>query len=105
MTLSLFDLAFVGSLAGGNVFSPPWDGPYDGDEFLASLVGKTGQSFARTTSTFGNLVGNAKWGGGVLGPNGKIYCIPRTSTTVLEIGSGGLALPDDMTLSPYLNKL
>jgi hypothetical protein len=34
---------------------------------------------------FGSLSGSNKWGGGVLAPNGKIYGIPRNSTTVLEI--------------------
>ena len=34
---------------------------------------------------FGSLLGTAKWFGGVLAPNGKIYGIPRNSTQVLEI--------------------
>ena len=34
---------------------------------------------------FGSLTGSAKWVGGVLAPNGKIYGIPYYSTTVLEI--------------------
>ena len=40
----------------------------------------------RTTSTFGSVEsGNDKWLGSVLAPNGKIYGIPRNSTSVLEI--------------------
>ena len=42
---------------------------------------------AQTTTTFGSLSGTAKWVGGVLAPNGKIYGIPHNSTTVLEIDS------------------
>jgi hypothetical protein len=36
-------------------------------------------------TTFGNLVGTGKWFGGVLGPNGCIYGIPRNSTSILKI--------------------
>ena len=36
-------------------------------------------------TTFGSLSGTAKWVGGVLAPNGKIYGIPCNATTVLEI--------------------
>ena len=39
----------------------------------------------QTTTLFGNLSGTNKWYGGVLSHNGKIYCIPFTSTQVLEI--------------------
>ena len=31
------------------------------------------------------LTGDNKWFGGVLAPNGKIYCVPRSSTSVLII--------------------
>ena len=37
-------------------------------------------------SSFGSVgAGNNKWAGGVLAPNGKIYCIPASSSQVLEI--------------------
>jgi len=39
----------------------------------------------QTTTLFGNFSGTYKWFGGVLAPNGKIYCIPSNSTQVLEI--------------------
>ena len=39
----------------------------------------------RTATTFGSFTGLAKWYGGVLAPNGKIYGIPYNSTTILEI--------------------
>jgi hypothetical protein len=39
----------------------------------------------RTSSQFGNYVGSNKWVGGALGPNGKIYGIPRNATQLLEI--------------------
>ena len=38
-----------------------------------------------TTTLFGSLSGTLKWVGGVLAPNGKIYCVPYSSTQVLEI--------------------
>jgi len=38
-----------------------------------------------TASTFGSLSGATKWVGGVLAPNGMIYGIPDSSTTVLKI--------------------
>ena len=34
---------------------------------------------------FGSLGGGSKWRGGVLAPNGKIYCVPFGSAQVLEI--------------------
>jgi len=34
---------------------------------------------------FGSLSGTSKWYGGVLAPNGKIYCVPHNATQVLEI--------------------
>ena len=36
-------------------------------------------------SFFGNFSGSDKWNGGVLAPNGKIYGIPRSTTSVLII--------------------
>jgi hypothetical protein len=39
---------------------------------------------AEQTSITG-LEGTAKWIGGVLAPNGKIYCVPFNATTVLII--------------------
>ena len=40
-----------------------------------------------TISSFGNFSGSGseKWVGGVLAPNGKIYCMPYSSTSVLII--------------------
>lgn len=48
-------------------------------------------------SQFGNLIGTAKWYGGALAPNGKIYAIPGESTTVLEID------PETRTTSTFGN--
>ena len=43
-------------------------------------------SWTPVVSTFGSAgTGTLKWSGGVLAPNGKIYGIPRDSSTVLEI--------------------
>ena len=58
----------------------------------------------RCTSTFGSLSGSAKWQGGVLAPNGKIYGIPFNSTTVLEIDVGSCYDSCDWALSPLVNK-
>ena len=38
-----------------------------------------------STSTISGLSGTGKWSGGVLAPNGKIYCIPYDSTVVAII--------------------
>jgi hypothetical protein len=56
---------------------PQWDlNNIDGSVFLSALQRfVVGKSFSQTTDTFGSL-GNAKWSGGVLAPNGKIYGIP-----------------------------
>ena len=37
------------------------------------------------TSLFGSFSGTDKWFGGVLAPNGKIYCVPNNSTQILVI--------------------
>lgn len=42
-----------------------------------------GYSGPETVSTFGSIGGGDKWYGGVLAPNGKIYGIPRTTTSIL----------------------
>jgi len=41
-----------------------------------------------STSTITGLSGTGKWSGGVLAPNGKIYCIPYDSSSILVIKSG-----------------
>jgi len=56
------------------------------------------------TTTITGLSGDNKWYGGVLGPDGKIYGIPRNSTSVLIIDGGMPKLPLAPLLSPYLNK-
>jgi len=37
------------------------------------------------SSLFGNFEGSDKYIGGVLAPNGKIYCVPNNSTQILVI--------------------
>jgi streptogramin lyase len=49
----------------------------------------------RNISTFGSLAGSMKWAGTNLAPNGKIYAIPYSSTTVLKID------PDTDTASTF----
>ena len=53
--------------------------------------------------TFGSLSGTNKWFGGVLAPNGKIYCVPSDSEQVLEID--GVSFGKNWwALSNYVNK-
>ena len=56
-----------------------------GSEFMTALKSDFTKTFSQTATTFGSLEGTAKWGGGVLAPNGKIYCVPLSSTQVLCI--------------------
>ena len=68
------------------ILFPNWeDNNVDGSVFMTALNNYVPQTFNNTTNTFGSLSGNTKWVGGVLAPNGKIYGIPRDSTSVLEI--------------------
>ena len=63
----------------------PWEVDDGGFYSLAATTVYT-ETFNQTTNTFGSLSADIdKWLGGVLAPNGKIYGIPRNSTTVLEI--------------------
>jgi hypothetical protein len=45
----------------------------------------------------------SKWYGGVLGPDGKIYCVPAYSTDILIVQSSG-TMPTRVLLSSNLNK-
>ena len=58
-----------------------------------------------TTTITGVGTSTAKWNGGVLAPNGRIYGMPRDSTSVLILETG---LPSvgkqDWMLRPYFNK-
>ena len=62
----------------------PWEVD-DGGFYPLAATSVYTETFNQTTNTFGSLAGSSKWIGGVLAPNGKIYGIPRDSTTVLEI--------------------
>ena len=66
---------------------PIWsDNNVAGSEYMTALESDFTKTFSQTTSTFGSFgTDSYKWEGGVLAPNGKIYCIPRNATTVLEI--------------------
>jgi hypothetical protein len=50
---------------------------------LNSYIDYSVSSSKYTATSFGSIVGN--WIGGVLAPNGNIYCIPSSYTSVLEI--------------------
>jgi hypothetical protein len=52
-----------------------------------------------------SLTGTDKWYGGVLGPDGKIYGIPRNATDILVTSHYRAAPVGDIAISPYLNKL
>ena len=55
-------------------------------EKISSIVEtNSGIAYTARVSEFGNLSGSFKWNSGVLAPNGKIYGIPYSNTTVLEI--------------------
>ena len=54
-----------------------------------------------------SLSGYSKYTGGVLAPNGKIYCVPHESTDILIINKHSSVPVLDIKdcLSPHLNKL
>jgi peptidoglycan hydrolase-like protein with peptidoglycan-binding domain len=60
-----------------------------------------------TRSALGaTLTDSVKWYGGVLGPDGKIYGIPYfNATDILIINNQSKLFENNLTLSPYLNKL
>ena len=65
---------------------PAWDAvPYSFEKFLPTLNRFVGAASTDTATTFGNLSGSSKWVGGVLAPNGCVYGIPYSSTSVLKI--------------------
>ena len=66
---------------------PIWsDNNVAGSKYMTALENDFTRTFSQTTATFGSVgTGQFKWTGGVLAPNGKIYGIPRTAATVLEI--------------------
>lgn len=52
------------------------------------------------------LSGTSKWFGGVLAPNGKIYGIPGSSTSILEIsGIGNMSSAKNALTHPFVTKL
>jgi len=55
------------------------------DTFSDPNAGTSGFAVTTTSNGSGSLSGTGKWYGGVLAPNGKIYGIPRNSTSVLVI--------------------
>ena len=75
---------------------PTWsDNNVAGSDYMTALESDFTKTFSQTTTTFGNFGTNTtKWYGGVLAPNGKIYCIPSNAATVLEID------PVNKTIAP-----
>ena len=67
---------------------PAWDkSPYDTTDITATLncVAALGGGIDTSFTTFGSISGTSKYYGGVLAPNGKIYCTPFNATSVLVI--------------------
>lgn len=50
-----------------------------------TYLGPGGRTYDTTTLVGNGIVGNSGWFGGVLAPNGKIYCIPYNATNVLIV--------------------
>ena len=73
----LGDLAFVGSLSVSDYWFPPT--PYSYFESLRSTNYGT-PSDTLTTPT-GTYPGSGAFAGGVLMPDGRVFCVPRSSTT------------------------
>ncbi len=55
------------------------------EKIVAAVNENAGIEYTATVSEFGDFSDSSKWNSGVLAPNGKIYGIPYSSTTVLEI--------------------
>ena len=83
-----------------------WIGANYWPDYRSCIKATIRQAGTDTVSTFGSLSGTAKWIGGVLAPNGAIYGIPLSSTTVLKIQPDSpIALMLQVILSAYFNKL
>ena len=59
-------------------------------------------NLATRTAMGATLTGTNTWVGGVLGPDGKIYGIPRNATDILRTT---LPVPTPFAYSPYFNKM
>lgn len=93
---------YVGSIATLNNTSITFVNPL-GVSISAPNITKIEKTRADTTAITGLSSSTDKWNGGVLAPNGKIYGIPRDSTSVIQIRSGLPTLPPWM-LQAYFNK-
>ncbi len=56
-----------------------------------------------STSTIPGITGSDKYQGGVLGPDGIIYCAPRVSSTIMTIKTG-IPTQNPWMLAPEFNK-
>ncbi len=84
---------------------PLWTDP-NSAQFMAALKEYfVSSSFTQETTLFGSQSGSGKWIGGVLAPDGCIYCVPFNSTQVLKISSATINMGYNAVLSRYLNKL
>ena len=65
---------------------PDWDlNNIDGAIFLSALENDISVNWSDDTKLVGSFSSSIKWIGGVLAPNGKIYCVPYSSTQILVI--------------------
>ena len=86
---------------------PLWNkDPYTTTDISNTLTEITalGATQSLNTATFGSITGTLKWIGGVLAPNGKIYGIPYSSTSILEI-LATFSVNTNFPLSRLFNKL
>lgn len=91
-TLGVFLLAY-GSVCAASPDQMANTSAWPGVQAVLKYENAKGSLVAPSVSVFGNVgAGTSKWSGGVLAPNGKIYGIPRSAGTVLEIDPGSRSL-------------
>ena len=85
--ISCMNMGAIAAAVKSAIYGSLW---YDTSELMPILSNAASNyhSFTgtATTSTMGaTLTGTTKWYGGVLGPDGKIYCVPLNATSILII--------------------
>jgi hypothetical protein len=61
---------------------PPWNGPYNGGQFLLALQSQFNLTVTDTLTTPASTYpGSNAFFGGVLLPDGRVFCVPNNSTT------------------------
>jgi hypothetical protein len=75
------DVGFTSFAQGNKIYILP---TMTGD-YTDATAETSGFTVTKVADGSGNLTGTLKWYGGVLAPNGKIYCVPNSATEVLII--------------------